>query len=78
LRNFIFGLVIFFAFTLIFESIGHHEKIFYKELFYIDAFISSVFAIEYIYRFLKTNKKIIFLVNPMRIIDLLSFIPFFL
>jgi len=78
LRNFIFGLVIFFAFTLIFESVGHHEKIFYKELFYIDAFISTVFALEYIYRLIRARNKIKFIFNPMRIIDLLSFLPFFL
>jgi len=78
LRDFIFGLVIFFGITLIFESIWNHSNIFYKELFYIDAFISSIFAIEYIYRFLRTKEKISFIFNPMRIIDLLSFLPFFL
>lgn len=78
LRNLIFGLVIFFAFTLIFESIWEHSEIFYKELFYVDAFISSVFAIEYFYRFFRARGKLKFLVNPMRIIDLLSFLPFFL
>ncbi len=77
-KNFIFGLVIFFAFTLIFESIGNHSIIFYKELFFIDAFISSIFALEYFYRFIRTRNKLAFLINPMRIIDLLSFIPFFL
>jgi hypothetical protein len=64
--------------VLIFESIGHHEKKFYKELFYIDFFISSVFALEYTYMFAKSKNKIRFLFNPMRIIDLLSFLPFFL
>lgn len=78
LKNFIFGLVIFFAFTLIFESIWEHSKIFYNELFYVDAFISSIFAFEYIYRFLRSKNKFSFLINPMRIIDLVSFLPFFL
>ena len=78
LRNFVFSLVIFFAFTLIFESVGYHEVIFYKELFYIDAFISIVFALEYFYRLSRSKHKIRFLINPMRIIDLLSFLPFFL
>jgi len=78
LRNFIFSLVVIFAFVLIFESIWNYDQIFYNELLYFDAFISSVFAIEYIYRFLKAKKKINFFTNPMRIIDLLSFLPFFL
>jgi hypothetical protein len=78
LRQFVFFLVLFFALTLIFESVGHHEKIFYKELFYVDAFISIVFALEYFYRLFRSKNKIQFLLNPMRIIDLLSFLPFFL
>ena len=78
LKNFVFSLVIIFAFSLVFESIWEHSRIFYKELFYLDAFISSVFAIEYIYRFFRAKHKFSFLVNPMRIIDLLSFLPFFL
>ena len=78
LRNFVFSLVLFFAVTLIFESVWEHEQIFYKELYYVDAFISIVFAIEYFYRLFNARKKIEFISNPMRIIDLLSFIPFFL
>jgi len=77
-KNFIFWLVLFFALVLIFESIWDNEIKYYKELFFIDAFISSIFAIEYYYRISRAKSKIKFIINPMRIIDLLSFLPFFL
>ena len=77
-RDFIFWLVLFFALVLIFESIWDNEIKYYKQLFFIDAFISSIFAIEYYYRILRAKNKIKFVINPMRIIDLLSFLPFFL
>jgi len=71
-------LVIIFPFVLIMESIGYNSYLFAKEIYIFDAFISCVFAIEYLYRFLKSKKKIKFLYTPMRVIDLLSFLPFFL
>lgn len=48
------------------------------EFLVIDVFISIVFAVEYIYRFMRTPKKFDFTVNIFNIIDLLSFLPFFI
>lgn len=78
LDSLILSLVILFPFVLIFESIGTNASMYAKQLYYFDAFISSVFAWEYIYRLFKSQYRLKFIVNPMRIIDLLSFLPFFL
>jgi len=78
LGKFITGLIILFAIVLSFETLWNNEIIFKEELFIFEAFISSVFALEYFYRLLRSENKIKFLINPLRIIDLLSFLPFFL
>ncbi len=78
LDDFILVLVILFPMVLIFESIGDNEITYQKQIFIFDFFISLVFAIEYIYRFIKTKNWLKFLFTPIRIIDLLSFLPFFL
>ena len=77
-KQFIFWLVLLFWVLLIFESIWNNESKYYIELLYCDAVISTIFAFEYLYRLFKAKKKIEFIKNPMRIIDLLSFLPFFL
>ena len=74
----ILGLVMLFPFVLIFESVWNNASLFSSQLFYFDAFISTAFLLEYIYRFLRCKNKLHFLVSPIRIIDLLSFLPFFL
>lgn len=48
------------------------------EFFMIDIFVSFVFALEYIYRFMRARKKFDFSINIFNIIDLLSFAPFFI
>jgi len=78
LSKFITALIILFAFVLSFETLWNNEIIFKKELFIFEAFISVIFSIEYFYRFFKSKNKIKFFFNPIRIIDLLSFVPFFL
>ncbi|MDD2907472.1 MAG: ion transporter [Candidatus Gracilibacteria bacterium] len=78
LDSFILFLVISFPFILILESLGNNSFIYFDYFFAIDAFISIVFAIEYFYRLVRARKKLDFIVHPMRIIDLLSFLPFFL
>ena len=70
-------LVILFPLVMIFESLDKNYLLYKDELFIFEFFISSVFAIEYIYRFLKSRVKYNFFINPLRIIDLLSFAPFF-
>ena len=61
-----------------FESMGDNMIDYQKELFVFEAFISSVFAIEYFYRLYKAHHKISFIFSFWRIIDLISFLPFFL
>lgn len=78
LSKFITFLIILFALVLSIETIWNNAIIYKKELFIFEAFISSIFAIEYFYRLYKAKEKINFLINPLRIIDLLSFLPFFL
>lgn len=78
LDKFILILVILFPLVMIFESLDRNYLIYKDELFIFEIFISFVFAIEYIYRFLKAKVKYNFFINPLRIIDLLSFAPFFL
>lgn len=77
LSNFITFLVILFAWVFVFESIGNNEVTYIRELFIFDAFISSVFALEYTYRLFRAHDKVKFMASPMRIIDLFSFVPFF-
>lgn len=74
----IFTLVIIFPIVLVFETIWYNYEIYRKEIFVFNAFISIVFALEYVYRFLRSKHKWHFLIKPIRIIDLLSFLPFFL
>ena len=71
-------LVLLFSIVLMFESIWNNAFTYSKQIFVFDAFVSSIFALEYVYRFIRAKNKLNFLVNPIRIVDLLSFLPFFL
>lgn len=71
-------LVLFFIFLLALESVGGFSANMMRAFFIFDAFISVVFAYEYFYRLIKTKHKWRFVLSPIRIIDLLSFLPFFL
>lgn len=77
LSRFITWLVILFAGTFIFESIWNNEVVYASELYIFDAVVSIIFAMEYLYRIIRIKDKISFAANPIRIIDLFSFIPFF-
>jgi len=76
--KFLLCLVLLFPLVLIFESVWNNSITYVMELLYFDAFISSAFLLEYIYRFYKNSNKFHFVITPIRIIDLLSFLPFFL
>ena len=78
LNIFITLLIIVFICVLMFESMWNNMLIYKEELFKFEAFISIIFALEYIYRFIKADHKISFVFSFMRIIDLISFLPFFL
>lgn len=75
--KFITFLLISFIIVITFESIWNNREIYYLEILFFEAFISVVFAIEYMYRFFRAENKLKFFISPLRIIDLLSFLPFF-
>lgn len=70
--------LIIFVFILVLESVESIHSVFARQFFLVDSCISVIFILEYLYRFLKTPNKWYFLVKPIRIIDLLSFLPFIL
>lgn len=78
INSFLTLLVIVFMVVISIESVWDNAVEYKFEIFLFDAFISSVFAIEYLYRFFKAKDKWLFPFSLMRIIDLLSFLPFFL
>lgn len=78
LNDFLFYLVLIFIGVLIFESIWDNETKYYMQIYYFDFSISIVFAIEYFYRLFKARKKLSFIFSFIWIVDLLSFLPFFL
>jgi len=72
------GLAIFFLFVIIFESIGNNAVVYKDFIFYIDFFISFVFLVEYVLNFSCAGNKKKFIFSFIRIIDFLSFAPFFI
>jgi len=51
----------------------------FEKIFYIEEFIVSfIFLLEFFYRFFKTESKIRYLFSFLGIIDLLSFLPFYI
>lgn len=76
--NFITFLVLLFIAVVAFESLWNNKIIYATQIYIFDAFISIVFAIEYFYRLKRAKDKKWFLINPIRVIDLLSFLPFFI
>ncbi len=63
---------------IIFETVGDMHQKFFLQFFFLDAFVSIVFAGEYIYRFFRSKNRTFFMSRPLNIIDFLSFAPFFL
>ena len=77
-NSFILLLVILSVVTLCLETIGNNYYIYAEEFFFINLIISIVFLLEYVYRFLRAKKKMEFITDVFNIIDLLSFLPFFI
>ena len=75
---FIIVLILLSVGLMIFESIWDNATNFSKWLFITDWIISSIFAIEYFYRFAYARKKAWFIIKPMNIVDFVAFLPFFL
>ena len=63
---------------IIFETVGDWWNTYRWQFFLVDAWISLIFAWEYLYRFIRARSKSYFVKKPMNIIDFLSFGPFFL
>lgn len=78
MKGFIDACVILAVLIIIGESISDWGIRFHREFLIVDIAISLVFAGEYIYRFLRSKKKLKFILRPLNIIDALSFVPFFL
>jgi len=74
--------VIFFIILSIiiifFDSIPGNKEKYLIEIFILDFIISSVFLFEYIYRYRQADEKTKFLFSTLNILDLLSFLPFFI
>lgn len=78
INMFIIFLILFSVLIIIFESVWNNKIVYANELFKIDWLISSIFALEYIYRIYKSKNKIKHAFKIMNIIDLIAFLPFFL
>ena len=78
ISNFITLLVLLFIVVVTFESLWDNKIIYATQIYLFDGFISIIFAIEYFYSLIRTKNKSNFFFNPIRIIDLLSFLPFFI
>lgn len=77
LNYFLYFLVLLFCLVATFESVIP-KKIIAGYILYFEIFISIIFLLEYIYRWVKSQHKLTFFIQPMRIIDFLSFAPFFI
>ncbi len=79
IANFFIVILIILSIVLVmFESMWNNGKEFLYQIFIADLIISSLFWIEYIYRYIRSDKKSSFFYRPMNILDLLSFLPFFI
>ena len=60
------------------DTIPEFSKAFMVEIFLVDFLISTVFLVEYIYRWKRSSSKTVFPFRLMNILDILSFAPFFI
>lgn len=71
-------LVLLFIAVVTFESLWDNKITYATPIYIFDAVISIIFAVEYFYRLVRSQNKKYFIFHPIRIIDLLSFLPFFI
>ncbi len=75
---FIVLLIILSIVLVLFESMWNNWEKYLLQIFTTDLIISSLFWLEYVYRFMRSDKRKSFWYRPMNILDLLSFLPFFI
>lgn len=76
---FIVACIVFSTVMFILETIPALEQKYPQYFSQSELFCVSVFAVEYVTRFIVTpDKKIVFVMNPFNIIDLLAILPFFI
>lgn len=78
IRQFINILVVLSVIVLALETIKNWYVLYFTYFFYFNLSISTVFLVEYVYRFYRAKKKKGFSKNLFNIADFLSFAPFFL
>ncbi len=70
--------VIISILVIVLESIKPFWIDYAKQIFLITFSISSIFLLDYLYRFFRANNKKVFFSSILNFVDLLSFLPFFL
>lgn len=78
LRFFVNMCILIGVFSLIFSTVENLHQKYASYFFFFDFIVSSVFLLEYWYRFQRAERKLKFFFHPQRIIELFSFAPFFL
>ena len=79
MANFSIVILIVISIGLVmFESMWLNSTKYLLQIFIADFIISTLFAIEYIYRYIHSDQKKTFFYRPMNILDSLSFVPFFI
>lgn len=77
--NYIIIFLIFLSIIIVFlDSIPWLNKKYLFIFFIIDLAISSIFLLEYTYRWMRSSNKLRFPFKILNIFDLLSFLPFFI
>lgn len=71
-------LILLSVFLVMFETIWNNWEKYLYYIYFTDFVISFVFGIEYIYRFINSDDKKSFPFRITNILDLLSFLPFFI
>jgi len=71
-------LIFLSVFLVMFESIWNNWEDYLYYIYFTDFFISFIFGVEYIYRFIHSDEKKRFPFRITNILDLLSFLPFFI
>ncbi len=78
LTDFINICIIISVGVIMFETIPGLSRTWEELFFTADILVSLVFAAEYLYRWSLSSQKFQFVFRPFNIIDLLSFLPFFI